>query len=272
MRLCLKKGEEIPSQSTLVVSVPSIGNAGLMAVDCILSTVPFTRIGSIECSCLLSMTGYEKYNGMQVLCAPLEVYRLDGTNVIVFHQRSICAAGRTEEFIDEYKTLLEQLDLKLVMFIGSESMELMPEAQVYASKLFTYYQHNQPSQALDHVYKVCEASNLANLPLHSSPFYRSMAEYAQEETYHKDTYSQVFFVRNVLMKTLMENSILAGTFSWEQAKEEHGKSLALLVLRALGLVSEEKTEAYLRTPESWKHLFQELHSVPAYTDAFDFIY
>ena len=147
MKLCLFEGENIPPESILLLSIPSqeSGNAGLMAMDRMLSTCSssLTRIGNIDSHHLLPISGYEQYGDMLLpqLCLPLEIYRIQSpssTPLFLFHQRSICGRWMNRDFIEEYRDFLLDLKPSFLVIVSGEELENMPDSLAHRYLLFPH--------------------------------------------------------------------------------------------------------------------------------------
>ena len=258
MQLFLFEGESIAKGSQLIVSLPSpdAGNVGLMCMDCILSTIKATRIGNIESRYLMGLTGYEEYHAEDglSLCMPFEVYHVNHSRIILFHQRSTCLGRDMALFMKEYEELIESLQFESILFLGSEHVHTMPDEYVLGNRIFSLIE-SQSHSSNDKMHKLMQACDPIRLDRFATTLHTSL-DYELEESYHQETYSYVFFARTKLMSK-SPNTILVGLFSTEVGRVDDAKALAALVLSTYPLPgnNSEYSAQNIRTPKSWGKLF-----------------
>jgi hypothetical protein len=266
MQLFLHPGESIPPNSNLIVSVPSeAGNTGLMTMDSLLSTLPSIRIGSIESRCLLSISGYEQYKPHEppVLCMPMEVYRILDTNLIMIHQRSICALGKTKAFFEEYKEFLDSLQANFILFLTSESVNVMPDAFVHGPRIFSYYTTPSPNVEFAKLIEVCHGI------CYESDSSESWEDIEDEAVYHQDTYSSFLFIKHSLMNTA-STTLIFGCFSPENGRVVDSNNMTSFLLKTLPIAV--PTGIRIATPKSWEILITGIERPVAEHSLVDYMY
>ena len=121
MEVCFHKKID-PTECDLIIAVPSVGNAGQMAGDVLLSTLPFKNVGAILADHLVPMCGYDDFSSGIELCGPLDLYHKD--NLLLCIQRSYPRQGLQNAFYHEFAEVIkEKLPCKHKIIITGASLE-----------------------------------------------------------------------------------------------------------------------------------------------------
>eukprot|EP01038_Epipyxis_sp_PR26KG_P011356 gene11356-15228_t len=130
--------DAILSQSTFILSFPSHGNVGQLAVDIILSSTKFfdsfpglqiKKIGYGYSENVLPISGYDQlFDGGDIsLCTPLELYRITDAScskvTYIIHQRSPCIKDQQQLYVRELLSFLYSVDSFLVIILTGASTE-----------------------------------------------------------------------------------------------------------------------------------------------------
>lgn len=118
-----------------------------------------------------------------------------------------------------------------------------------------------PASALQRLYTACESIRVSPEEITSFEHeLNSLEDYEMDEIYHKDYYSQFFFVKNMLFPAFAARSLLLGMFAVEHASEADGIALAKFLLTQLlptNAAAETSKTLVVETPGSWRYLKQE---------------
>lgn len=263
------ENENIPEQSVVLMGIPSKGNIGQLAIDCIISTLlsmkKLHKLGYLESEFLIPMTGYESMiehtsNNMLNLCMPLEVYGVSRTNYIILQQRSPCIRGCSLKYAQELINYLKSLSyLNLIVFAGSgkEGIEITNKSL----KLFSCSMIEKQFSFLQIIESFIK-ENTFQLPI------SRLINVTNNDNSHADENhdeSRVSFqppsgctiARALLLISYLENQdyLLIGSFYENINRIEMSKYLAAVVLYGLGASETINTEP-LKTPLSWQSLTQ----------------
>ena len=127
----------------VILSSPSEGNVGQLAMDIILSAHCSSKldcIGSIESFDLLPCTGVDQLSSTseKFLVAPLEVYAMRDTPFIFIQQRAICIRGRAQGFARDFMDLLASYEIdRLVIICGAAPVDVFENSFSQGNCLFS---------------------------------------------------------------------------------------------------------------------------------------
>jgi len=132
-------GFNVTNNARFVVGLPSIGNVGQLAVDCLLCTLNQAKIlryaGCLESQYILPMTGYEKLGSRDQprLCMPIEVYEVVNHNLYIIQQRSLCMKGTQQRFSQSLLRWLQSVNFECAVVLTGASTE---EIELQNNKIF----------------------------------------------------------------------------------------------------------------------------------------
>jgi hypothetical protein len=124
----------LAEQCSLCIALPSYGNAGQMAADCVLSSsssgMSWSKVGSVLSEDLVPMTGYETFRGENStpeLCSPMNLYS-NGEGFLFLIQRSSPALGKASKFYNELAQLIiTDLPCPHKILLTGASLETIPD-------------------------------------------------------------------------------------------------------------------------------------------------
>lgn len=127
----------------IVISSVSIDTTPSRALDILIASNQFKRIGFLDSKYIEPAVGYLNKNISQGgLGLPAEVYSKD--DVLIIQLRSNIRLGRKKEFVKQLAELFPKIGAESILFVGSLPFSLRPDLQIQSiAKNAYYYSKNQ---------------------------------------------------------------------------------------------------------------------------------
>lgn len=238
----------------VLLSIPSEGSVGQLAIDIILSALDksskLVREGSFESFDLLPVLGVDRLSSTSAkfVCMPVEVYSVESSSCVIIQQRSACIKGKLQSFSKALKDLLTSFGIeRLVILCGASPCDLF-ESAMKGDRLFS---------------SVSQSDNDIKSFIGSYPELQSLLENSYEIQPTSDGWNEVRgmpLAKTIARVDRSEGNFpvyLLGKFCSDGNNANDGINLARAVSIALGIIEIkyfEDTERISR-PESWSKLF-----------------
>ncbi|KAG8979635.1 hypothetical protein FRB93_010008 [Tulasnella sp. JGI-2019a] len=125
------KGPEIHG-SVLILPIVSTGNVAQLAVDLLISTFEFKRIGILDSRYLVPAVGGRE-DGEEGITTPIELYQKKGSKVLAIQQRSPAMKSHKAEFISSLLSFIESSQISLVIILSGMDLSNRPDAHMQAT-------------------------------------------------------------------------------------------------------------------------------------------
>ncbi|KAJ2506310.1 hypothetical protein IWW47_001642 [Coemansia sp. RSA 2052] len=127
----VKANESVSTRgSTLILPTVSIGNVPQLAIDLVINTLRLSRIGVIDDSALLPVSGLSSFDHISSRPVPLEVYQSSDAKWTVLQQRSPPLAKHHRLFAESILEFIKASEFDRVVLLTSSDAALRTDALI----------------------------------------------------------------------------------------------------------------------------------------------
>eukprot|EP01116_Phalansterium_solitarium_P004953 TRINITY_DN1619_c0_g1_i3.p1 TRINITY_DN1619_c0_g1~~TRINITY_DN1619_c0_g1_i3.p1 ORF type:complete len:173 (-),score=5.72 TRINITY_DN1619_c0_g1_i3:367-885(-) len=106
--------------TTVILPVVTIGNVGQLAIDLVMHSCGFKKLGALESDAVVPVVGRDAFSTSSPdFTTSLEVFFLASASLTVVQQRSPVVKGQTAQFVQEMWAWIEEMGFKQVIVLGS---------------------------------------------------------------------------------------------------------------------------------------------------------